>query len=277
MYLFREGEQTLLSGNIRFEYGESTTTFGELIRDYPPGREQIHIWEFESPGDLPADRSPGEEEQGNRSVPSPHASFRFSSRIPIQILKRTILGAYLDRDPSEIQLSCSPLGQPLVNNIPGPLHISSAYARQKWILAVSTGYWIGIDIENIQEAPDLLGIAERFFHLEEWQYLQTLSPGVRVQGFFRLWTLKEAFLKALGTGWSGWGMLPDLTPLIDDRIGVPTRNYRLPGGYRAHAAFSDALCEALVYREIPENPHLATINHPSRVSLSTKKKEIMTS
>lgn len=276
MYLFQEGERSLLSGDIWFEYGESSTPFGDLIRDYPAGREQIHIWEFERPGDLPADGHLGEDEHGNRRVPSPHASFRFSSRIPIQILKRSILGAYLDCEPSDIRISCSPFGKPLVNNIPGTLHITSAYARQTWMLAVSTGYRIGIDIENIQDAPGLLGIAERFFHPEEWKYLQSLSPGMQVQVFFRLWTLKEAFLKAIGTGWSGWGTLPDLTPLIDECTGVPTRNHRLPGGYRAHAAFSDALCEALVYREIPENTLLANIRHPSSASRSTNKREIMT-
>jgi 4'-phosphopantetheinyl transferase len=46
----------------------------------------------------------------------------------------------------------------------------------------------------------LLALARRFYHPAETAYIAGLADDQQRQAFFRLWTLKEAFFKALGTG-----------------------------------------------------------------------------
>lgn len=57
---------------------------------------------------------------------------------------------------------------------------------------------VGCDIERIDEEPE--GVAERFFHQNEIHYLATLEMEKRNEMFFRLWTLKESYIKMTGDG-----------------------------------------------------------------------------
>ena len=51
---------------------------------------------------------------------------------------------------------------------------------------------IGVDIEQIRENHH--GIAERFFNRNELKYIND------AESFYRIWTLKEGYLKAVGLG-----------------------------------------------------------------------------
>ncbi|KAG6514648.1 hypothetical protein ZIOFF_025017 [Zingiber officinale] len=65
---------------------------------------------------------------------------------------------------------------------------------------------IGIDVEEKQRRPnaDVLSLASRYFSPPEVQYLKSLvdSDSQKIE-FIKLWTLKEAYVKALGRGFSG--------------------------------------------------------------------------
>ena len=63
-------------------------------------------------------------------------------------------------------------------------------------LAVFSDRPVGCDIEKIREAN--FKLAERFLCPEENRYI--LSEADPELAFWRVWTLKESFLKALGTG-----------------------------------------------------------------------------
>lgn len=56
----------------------------------------------------------------------------------------------------------------------------------------------GCDIEQVKKAD--LALAEAFFAPGEYAYLMGQPCGGRDAAFYRLWTLKESFLKAVGTG-----------------------------------------------------------------------------
>lgn len=57
---------------------------------------------------------------------------------------------------------------------------------------------VGCDIEKI-EVP-ALKIAKRFFTENENQYLENVGEDRKAEEFFRLWTMKEAYVKMTGEG-----------------------------------------------------------------------------
>ncbi|XP_058113746.1 uncharacterized protein LOC131256737 isoform X2 [Magnolia sinica] len=64
---------------------------------------------------------------------------------------------------------------------------------------------IGIDVEEKQRKlrNNILSFARRYFSRHEVDYLQAFSdPEIQRQEFIKLWTLKEAYVKALGRGFS---------------------------------------------------------------------------
>lgn len=78
------------------------------------------------------------------------------------------------------------------------IHFNISHSQKCAIVSVSDKD-VGCDIELI--APQKLDIAEKFFHKNEYNYLQSLNnPDEQSYVFFRLWTLKESYVKALGKG-----------------------------------------------------------------------------
>ena len=58
---------------------------------------------------------------------------------------------------------------------------------------------VGVDVETVRPREHLK-LARRYFAPVEISLLESLSPEDQVQAFFRLWTLKEAYVKACGQG-----------------------------------------------------------------------------
>ena len=78
------------------------------------------------------------------------------------------------------------------------LHLSSA-SRGGWVaLAVAPGP-VGVDIEAVEDRAE---IPYGVLHPDEAADLRGRPGGERPRAFARLWTVKEAYLKALGTGLS---------------------------------------------------------------------------
>ncbi len=79
---------------------------------------------------------------------------------------------------------------------------NTSYAKNRILIGISTERAIGVDIEQVQ-CIDYLAIARQFFHpLEILQLEEARSPIKLKNLFFRLWTYKEAFVKATGHGLS---------------------------------------------------------------------------
>lgn len=117
---------------------------------------------------------------------------------------REILSRYIVVDPINLQFSYSEKGKPALNlsTSPQPLHFNLSHAHGMAIYAITRINSIGIDIEyNGRQIKDL-EIAERFFAKEEISALKQLPLEQQQAGFYTIWTRKEAFIKALGTGLS---------------------------------------------------------------------------
>lgn len=78
------------------------------------------------------------------------------------------------------------------------LHLSSASRGGLAALALAR-VQVGIDVE---EVSDGVGVPWNVLHPAEAAALRALPPDARDRAFARLWTCKEAYLKALGSGLS---------------------------------------------------------------------------
>lgn len=76
----------------------------------------------------------------------------------------------------------------------------NASRSRKWVaLVVTGGARCGVDVEDVSRQVDILGVARAFAPAER-SLLLDATAAERRRRFFSLWTLKEATLKALGTG-----------------------------------------------------------------------------
>lgn len=115
---------------------------------------------------------------------------------------RYLLGMYLSYIPSKVQFSYLPRGKPLLSPSahPTPIEFNISHSRGLALLAFSLGSPVGIDVELIRSDFANEQIAERYFTPEEVAELRSLPVTDRPEGFFRGWTRKEAYIKALGDG-----------------------------------------------------------------------------
>jgi 4'-phosphopantetheinyl transferase len=113
---------------------------------------------------------------------------------------RTLLGRYLNADPRTLEFTFGNRGKPSLQGT--PLRFNLSHSGAMAACAVAQNEEVGIDIEQIRPMRDLESIARRFFHPEECRKLLALSDADREPAFFRCWTRKEAYIKALGDGLS---------------------------------------------------------------------------
>ncbi|GAB2526973.1 4'-phosphopantetheinyl transferase family protein [Microbulbifer agarilyticus] len=116
-----------------------------------------------------------------------------------RILLRKVLGRITDRAPEALNFSKNSNGKPLFDDVP-ELHFSLSHSGQWVALSVSCEAPVGIDIEQPRKPRDFLRIARHYFHSDECALLDNAPPELLPVHFYRLWTMKEAFFKARGTG-----------------------------------------------------------------------------
>ncbi len=113
---------------------------------------------------------------------------------------RIVLARYAHYAPNELQFGANAFGKPHLTNAVG-LHFNLSHSHDAAVIAVAHTE-IGIDIEAVRPLDDLLNMAQQFFCADEAEALQQLPPAAQTQAFYRIWTRKEAYLKAIGTGLS---------------------------------------------------------------------------
>lgn len=88
---------------------------------------------------------------------------------------------------------------------PPPLHFNISHTSSLIACGVTLDSPIGIDVEEKQRTTknNILSFARRYFSPHEVESLYVISdPEIQRQEFLKLWTLKEAYVKALGRGFS---------------------------------------------------------------------------
>ncbi|HTH80449.1 MAG TPA: 4'-phosphopantetheinyl transferase superfamily protein [Ramlibacter sp.] len=136
---------------------------------------------------------------------------------------RRLIAARTQREPRELRFSMGPHGKPAVENAPD-LHFSISYRKGCAAVAIAQRP-VGIDVESLCAGVDTKGIAQRFFTPDEQAWI---AQAENQQAFYRLWTRKEALVKAAGVGVDAMGRAGARgdTARLDDEQGR-IRQYRI--------------------------------------------------
>ncbi|HEY8941503.1 MAG TPA: 4'-phosphopantetheinyl transferase superfamily protein [Cellvibrio sp.] len=113
-------------------------------------------------------------------------------------LLRKVLGQYLQQAPASLVFNRSEKGKPYIAN--NPLKFNLSHSGHWALLALAQEMELGVDIEQVRNSRDLLGIAENYYHPDEYAQLRQRHGDEQLRFFYQLWTLKEALLKAMGVG-----------------------------------------------------------------------------
>lgn len=111
---------------------------------------------------------------------------------------RQILAGYVGGSPADIGLITGEYGKPRLKNPQCGFHFNSSHSGGVMMLAISPDCEIGVDIERIE--PVLADVVEVALTPRERAGLATVRPKSWLAEFYKLWTCKEAVLKAHGTG-----------------------------------------------------------------------------
>jgi 4'-phosphopantetheinyl transferase len=81
---------------------------------------------------------------------------------------------------------------------PDSVEFNLSHSGSRAWLAFARGREVGVDVEQIRNTLDYEVLALRFFSPAEQKELTALGAAEKCRGFFRCWTRKEAYIKALG-------------------------------------------------------------------------------
>jgi 4'-phosphopantetheinyl transferase len=149
--------------------------------DFPPsalpqalGDNEIHLWFF-----------PQWEESTRAAAESPGV--------------RTLLAAHLDCTPCDLRIARDEHGKPHLDG-PQRLEFNLSHSAGALLVGVSRRQPLGVDLEMPRRTRPVLDLARRYFDPAEVAALASVPEAMRQTAFLRLWSCKEAVLKALGRG-----------------------------------------------------------------------------
>ena len=118
-------------------------------------------------------------------------------------LVRHVLSHYADVPPSIWSFVQNAYGKPIVS---APWSEFAAFnlshSAGMVVCAVAAEGYIGVDVESLQRKTTGIELARRFFSDAEVSSLEACPPEMLHEKFLQIWTLKEAFIKAIGHGLS---------------------------------------------------------------------------
>jgi 4'-phosphopantetheinyl transferase len=115
-------------------------------------------------------------------------------------LVRHGLRHYSPQLPALLEMGYTSLGRPILAGGHEAPQFSISHTRDLVALAFARGAQVGIDLEFTQPAVDQLELAERIMSGEDFRAYAALPAREQPRAFYRVWTRKEAYLKARGEG-----------------------------------------------------------------------------
>lgn len=155
---------------------------------------------------------PPETVQSCRHVLSPEECVRADRYVTGDLTRRSvvcrgvlrrILGAVLSRSPADIRFSVGPHGKPAIAADQNPgIEFNVSHTADLAVIALAARRAVGVDVESVDRKVNRDELASRFFSSTECRVYFALPEPQRTAAFYRIWTCKEAYLKAIGAGLS---------------------------------------------------------------------------
>lgn len=168
-------------------------------------REPVHVWYCltgqlsERAAALTRDLlSPAERERCDRF----HFARDRRDYSAAHALLRSVLTAHEGPPPSSWVFQADDGGKPFLAPGQSAFEFNLAHTDGLVACALTKAGRVGIDAESHVRAVNAMELAGRYFSGQEIAGLRRLSGGDQQLRFIELWTLKEAYLKAIGVGLS---------------------------------------------------------------------------
>ncbi|MCH9672477.1 MAG: 4'-phosphopantetheinyl transferase superfamily protein [Gammaproteobacteria bacterium] len=100
--------------------------------------------------------------------------------------------------PQAIEFAFAEHGKPFVRG--HGVHFNVSHSHGYALIAIASGFEVGIDVEKVRPGVNSQRLARRFFSPLECQTLGELAESDRARGFFTCWARKEAVIKCDGRG-----------------------------------------------------------------------------
>ncbi len=113
-----------------------------------------------------------------------------------EILLRYVLNIHNPVNLKELEFGYNEYGKPRIKNVED-LFFNLSHSGD-WIICGIGNSNIGVDVEEHKRIN--FDIAERFYTREEYNLLIRTPKDDQLSMFYKLWTLKESYIKAVGKG-----------------------------------------------------------------------------
>jgi 4'-phosphopantetheinyl transferase len=112
-------------------------------------------------------------------------------------LVRSVLAPFYDCEPWAVPIAVDAKGRPYCEG--ECLSFNITHSGDCVLAAFSLEGRVGLDVECTSRSVKALSLARHFFHPEEVAYIEAGGDSME-ERFFRIWTAKEAYCKAIGLG-----------------------------------------------------------------------------
>lgn len=143
---------------------------------------------------------------------------------------RAGLGELSGLEPASLLLTAGAHGKPELAD-GGRIRFNVSHSGRLALVAVALGREVGVDVERVRPRSRLDAIARRCFSAAERRALAEGAEGDRLELFYRLWTAREAFVKATGRGLAAAAESFEVPPWpagVDAPVQIPERELPEP-------------------------------------------------
>lgn len=194
----------------------------------------------------------------------PLSSWQF---VAARIIARELLAQLLSVEPREVELRLGASGKPVIDSSM-PIELSISHSGPKVAVLIALKGKCGVDIESMDLVPAWLPLSEKLFSEAETTWVSEVAdPVQKGRRFLRLWTRKEAYLKATGEGLKGLSDQIGFESLSSSctKVKVHHPHQREPVGYWVNdvAVADNGYCLAVCLAWQPEKirPFIVRIGH----------------
>jgi 4'-phosphopantetheinyl transferase len=163
---------------------------------------EVHVWAVWLKASPPANRA-------YRCLLSPHEMAR-ADRFVFEHLTRShelsqgalrlLLAHSLKCQPGDVAFRFGPRGKPMLQG-DSRMRFNMAHSGSLALYAITVDCEIGVDVEELRDIPELEQVASHYFSKAEALQLLSIADEMATrEAFYRCWTRKEAYIKAVGDG-----------------------------------------------------------------------------